>query len=72
MVPVTALFRANDGQWSVFAVRGRRAELVNVQLGLINDEQAQIVDGLRPGEWLIVAPDLSMASGRRVKAQRES
>lgn len=66
VVPRSALFRSPDGQWQVFAVRRSRAHRQNVHVGLMNDRQVEIRQGLRENEYVIVAPESDLRSGRRV------
>jgi predicted ABC-type transport system involved in lysophospholipase L1 biosynthesis ATPase subunit len=46
--PISALFR-NKGQWSVFVMHDGDAKLVPVRIGRMNDERAQILEGLKAG-----------------------
>lgn len=54
-VPVGALFRTGDS-WSVFRVEGDRAALQQVRLGRRSTEQAQILEGLAPGDRVVLHP----------------
>ena len=67
MIPRSALFRAADNTWQVFAVRGGVARLQRVEVGLTNDEQAEITKGLTEGEPVILAPESSLIDGTRVE-----
>ncbi|NCC50892.1 MAG: efflux RND transporter periplasmic adaptor subunit [Spartobacteria bacterium] len=67
-VPRTALFRNNKGGWAAYVVRDGKAQLVTVGVGLTNDTQAEILDGLQAGEVVIMAPEASLTSGTRVNA----
>lgn len=66
VVPRSALFRGADNSWQVFAVRDGRARLQTVQVGLLNDEQAEIVEGLELGETVILAPETNLVDGAKV------
>ena len=66
-VPRSALFRGPDGGWQLFAVRAGKAALQPVQVSLMNDASAEIVDGLAEGEQVVLAPDTDLAHGTRVK-----
>jgi len=68
VVPRSALFRNPDGRWQLYAVRSGRARLQDVELGLMNDQQAEVVKGLNEGELVIVAPENNLAEGQRVEA----
>ncbi len=66
VIPRSALFRGTNGDWQVYAVRGGRARIENVKVGLLNDELAEIVEGLRQGDRVVVAPESNLADGARV------
>jgi HlyD family secretion protein len=68
LIPRSALFRAADGRWRVFAIRSGTAYLQTVEVGLMNDEQAEIRSGLAEGESVVLAPESSLADGMRVDA----
>ncbi|MGE0610435.1 MAG: efflux RND transporter periplasmic adaptor subunit [Pirellulales bacterium] len=67
LVPRSALFRGAGGAWQVFAVRGGIARLAGVQVGLLNDELAEITKGLAEGETVVLAPETDLADGARVR-----
>ena len=66
LVPRSALFRAADNRWQLFVVRSGVARLQTVEVGLMNDEQAEITEGLTEGESVILAPESSLTDGMRV------
>lgn len=69
-VPIGALFRAK-GQWSLFVVeKNGRARLRRVKVGRMNDEEAQLLSGLREGERVILHPSDKIEDGGRVKERR--
>lgn len=67
-VPIGALFRAG-ADWAVFVVDDGRARLQRVTVGERNDRVAQIVDGVTPGELVIVHPPDTVVDGARVQAR---
>ncbi|MEO0998443.1 MAG: HlyD family efflux transporter periplasmic adaptor subunit, partial [Pseudomonadota bacterium] len=67
-VPLTALFRAGD-DWALFAVRDGRARLQSVAVGRRNGRDAEIVEGLAPGDSVILHPNDRIADGTRVVAR---
>lgn len=70
-VPVGALFRQGQG-WAVFAVDGEgKARLRPVRIGQMNDEMAEVLDGLAPGEQVIQHPGEKIAAGVRVVAPQD-
>ena len=68
VIPRSSLFRSADGDWNVYAIQGGRARVAQVQIGILNDELAQVTDGLAPGELVVRAPEGDLEDGQRVKA----
>lgn len=68
IVPRTALFHGMEGNWQIYRVVAGRAQLTNVEVGLMNDHQAEILSGAQVGEEVIVAPESSIGDGTRVVA----
>jgi len=69
VVPRSALFRGPDGSWQVFAVRDGKAKLTKVDVGLMNDEQVEIVGGVTTGERVVLAPESTLADGTKVSTE---
>jgi HlyD family secretion protein len=67
IVPRSALFRGAAGQWQVFAVRNGRVQLIDVGVGLMNDELVEIADGLAEDEVVVLAPETTLVDGMRVR-----
>lgn len=67
-VPASALFR-HEGEWAVFAVRGGAARLTKVSIGPSNGREAQILEGLKEGDAVVLYPPNAVADGAGV-AQR--
>jgi len=67
-LPRTTLFRGHDGHWQVMVVRDGVTELQTVTLGLMNDEQAQIIDGLSEDDHLVAQPSRDVTVGTKIKA----
>lgn len=65
-VPLGALFR-ETGEWAVYVVRDGRARRQTVTIGLRDGRFAEIRDGLRPGERVIVFPSSEVFEGVRVR-----
>jgi HlyD family secretion protein len=70
LVPRTALFHGIKGQWQVYKITGDRARLTDVQVGLMNDFETEIVAGLQPGDSVIIAPESSVSDGVKVLATK--
>lgn len=70
IVPSSALFR--DGKdWVVFRVRDGKARLQHVGVGRNNGIEAQVVEGLAPGDQVILYPPAGLTDGAAV-AQRKT
>jgi HlyD family secretion protein len=66
VVPRAALFRGEGSRWQLFLVKNGKAILRDVTAGLMNDQQAEILDGLSAGEKVIVAPESTLVDGKSV------
>lgn len=67
-VPERATFRSGDG-WAVFTVKGGKAVLTTVTIGLKNDEWAEITSGLADGDVIVAEPKNELQDGARVSAE---
>jgi HlyD family secretion protein len=66
-VPISALFRIGN-RWSLFlAEDGRRARLVSVEVGRMNDEEAEIKNGVKVGDRVILHPSYKIRDGVKIK-----
>ena len=64
-VPVGGLFRRGN-DWAAFVIEGERVRLQPVGLGQRNDVEAQILEGLTPGQIVVLHPPDTLADGARV------
>jgi HlyD family secretion protein len=69
IVSRSALFRSSDGGWQVFAIRGGKARIQDVTVGLMNDEHVELTSGLEENETVILAPENNLQDGTRVRAE---
>ncbi|MBX3363792.1 MAG: efflux RND transporter periplasmic adaptor subunit [Phycisphaeraceae bacterium] len=67
--PTSALFRIH-GDWTVFVVEDGRARRRTVQIGRLTGLEAQVLDGLQPGESVIVHPGDDVRDGVRIRIRR--
>jgi len=67
VIPRSALFRGAQNDWRVFVIRDGRAHLQPVKIGLANDQEAQVVEGLAEGEQVILAPETNLAESQSVE-----
>jgi HlyD family secretion protein len=61
-VPVGALFR-DGSDWATYVVRDGRARLQTITLGERNEAFAQVLDGLQPGDQVILHPSDLVTDG---------
>ena len=65
VVPTSALVpQAEPGQMTAFVARGGRAVPVTVRVGLVAGGRAQVLDGLRAGDLVVLAPQELRAGAR--------
>lgn len=64
-VPEGALFRSK-GRWHVFRVDGDRARLTPVETGIRDGRMREVLDGLQPGERVVLHPDDDLTDGAGV------
>lgn len=73
-VPVSALVRAaadsGSAAWRVFVVRDGRAQYRDVRIGHLGSGAAEVLDGLKSGEVVVVFPSDRVAPGVRVISDR--
>jgi HlyD family secretion protein len=67
-IPASALFRYKDG-WAVFAAEHGKAQIRPVEAGRRNGLQAQILNGLKEGDNVIVHPGDDVEDGKKVSAR---
>jgi HlyD family secretion protein len=68
VIPRSALFRGPRGDWQAFVVRNSAAHLQSLEIGLLNDEWAEVVKGLAEKDVVILAPETSLTQGAKVTA----
>ena len=64
-VPLTALFKQGNA-WQAYSVRAGRAELKTLEIGEMNGQFAQVIEGLARDDRVIEHPSGRIESGRRV------
>jgi HlyD family secretion protein len=70
-IPVGALFR-DDGNWATFVLREGRAKLQPLVLGERNEVLAQVLEGVRAGDSVILHPNDLVADGVSVTARPDT
>lgn len=71
LVPNSSLFR-HDRKWHVLEVVNGTATLTPVKIGLQNEEETQILDGLDVGARVIEYPSDQLKPGTRVRVEAQS
>lgn len=66
-VPERAAFRHENG-WAVFTVESGRARLTPIEIGIKNNEVAEVRSGLEEGRIVVAEPKNDLADGVRVTA----
>ncbi|MGD9863292.1 MAG: efflux RND transporter periplasmic adaptor subunit [Pseudodonghicola sp.] len=69
LVPSSALFR-HQQDWAVFRAEDGRAVLHRVGIGRDNGIEANVTEGLAPGDLVVLFPPANLVDGQRV-AQRQ-
>ena len=67
IIPRTTLFKGSNNQWEVFSIENNTAILKKVNIGILNDESAQVLSGLKANDRIIIAPPTSLKDGSKVK-----
>ena len=65
-VPLSALFRRGD-DWNVFVAENNRAHRRIVKIGHESDLEAEVLDGLREGDQVIVHPGNELSDAGRIR-----
>ena len=68
-IPAGALFRKNPETWAVFIADGEVASTREVKPGQSNGIETEILQGLKPGERVILHPSDRIADGVKVSAR---
>jgi HlyD family secretion protein len=66
IVPRSALFRGPGRVWQLYAVRGGRLRIQDVTLGVINDDFAEVTEGLEEGNLVVLTPESTLSDRQRV------
>ncbi len=66
VIPRSAIFRDATGRWQAFVASGGMLEKRPLRLGLMNDMQVEVLEGVAAGEQVVVSPEASLTPGQRV------
>lgn len=67
-IPTSALFREGEA-WAVFCLRNGQAALQLVQIGQRNGLEAEVLDGLKEGDRVIIHPSDRISPGASVSSR---
>nr|RNJ68535.1 MAG: HlyD family efflux transporter periplasmic adaptor subunit [Leptolyngbya sp. IPPAS B-1204] len=67
--PISSLFRCQQSAWCVFVVEQGRADQRQITIGHRNDREAEVKQGLHPGETVILHPTEQIKAGIRVNSR---
>jgi HlyD family secretion protein len=67
-VPTDALVRSGDG-WSVFRLTDGRARLTDIAIGDGDDRYRAVLDGVAPGDQVVLFPGDDLKEGDRIRAR---
>jgi len=70
ILPRTAIFRGRDGGWEVMTVDDGICRQQTVKLGLTNDDDAQILEGVTTNDLVVARPARDIVPGMRVEIVR--
>jgi HlyD family secretion protein len=65
-IPTSALFRVGE-QWAVYRIAGNRAQRTPVRVGHQSGQAAEVLEGLSPGDRVVVHPGDTLTAGARVR-----
>ncbi len=71
VIPASAVFDLH-GRNYVFAIEKEYTKLRPIRKGIENDEQIEILSGVKPGEWILTKPDNSIQEGMKVTVKVEA
>ncbi|HBM16891.1 MAG TPA: hypothetical protein DD381_11180 [Lentisphaeria bacterium] len=66
IIPRSSLTKNNNGQWIVYKNNGNRAELQIVTIGLINEDSAEVLQGLKENDEVIQTPPSEIVNGSKI------
>ena len=69
-VPMAALFHVGE-QWAVFVVQNGRAHQTIVDIGVHTATDAEVRNGLRAGQQVVLSPPDTLADNARVAVRDE-
>jgi HlyD family secretion protein len=68
-IPTSALFRHGE-QWAAYVIANGRAWLRDIRIGHRSGTEAEVLDGVKPGDQVVVYPSDAVRDGVRISLQR--
>jgi len=66
IVPRTVLFRGDKGNWQAYVVRNDKTVLTDLEVGITNENDAEILKGINKGDIVVIAPESTLKNGVKV------
>jgi HlyD family secretion protein len=66
-LPRTAIFRTDAGGWAVMKVQNNITQQSPVEIGLMNDDTVQVLNGLSAKDWLVAHPSREITADMHVE-----
>ncbi len=70
IVPRTVLFHGIKGNWQLYRVLDGKTRLTDVEVGLLNNYDAEILSGIQVNDIVVIAPESSISEGSRVEVMK--
>lgn len=67
--PISSLFRCDQSAWCVFVVEQDKARQRQIRIGYRSDREAEVKQGLQPGETVILYPTEQIKEGIQVSSR---
>lgn len=71
-IPRTALLRTTSGGWQVLCAADGETRFQDVTIGLLNDDRAEIINGLGADDQVVAQPTSELDAGLRVRVQERA
>jgi RND family efflux transporter MFP subunit len=69
LIPVAALYRDEEGKTVVYRVEGDTATVADVKTGIANQEQVEIVDGVKQGDTIVLTGGYGLGEKAQIKVK---
>lgn len=69
LIPVSALYRDEEGKTVVYRVEGDTATVTDVKTGVANPQQVEIVDGVNQGDTIVLTGGYGLGEKAKIKVK---